>query len=194
MRDPPRAAIVQGVVALDQSNLAWRLSVLEVPPMLGIWLDSICLAAAIGIHQRSTDKVAVRHRVCIRKRKWIFEYCLDGAPDLLQELLSHFWHGKATERGTYVDDLEALLQKSSRHVWKMMRNTLLGSRVGLVDVNTAHGAAELDRCCFAPAGVLRLATDGVVEDEDTNSSGTTSHRLSANGCCYANVFIYVSVF
>lgn len=97
------------------------------------------------------------------------------------------------EKVAYVDDLEALLQKVSRLVWKMMRNTLLGSRVGLIDVNTAHWAAELNRCCFAPTGVLRLATDGVVEDENTNSSGTTSHGLSANGLCHANVSMCVRI-
>ena len=49
-----------------------------------------------------------------------------------------------------------------------MRNTLLGSRIGLVNVDATDGTTELGS---HGADVTGLTTDGVVKDEDADRSG-----------------------
>lgn len=75
---------------------------------------------------------------------------------------------------TYIDDLEPLLQQRLGLVREVVRHAADGGRVGLVDVHALDRAAEgLDGT--AVSGVLGLAADGVVEDEDAGGSG-------AGGC------------
>jgi hypothetical protein len=50
--------------------------------MIWIRLDSVRLARAVRIDQRSGNKVAVRHGMGICKGERISEDGLDGAPDL----------------------------------------------------------------------------------------------------------------
>ena len=70
-----------------------------------------------------------------------------------------------------------------------MRDALLGSRVRLVNVHAADWTAELSGC---GKGVGIFATDGVVEDEDADRSGTAYrvqflfHKLWGLSTTYAS--------
>jgi hypothetical protein len=84
MRNPSCTTIIQRIIALDKQRLIRPLSILEIPTMIWIWLDSVRLARAVRIDQRSGNKVAVRNGMSIRKGKRISENGLDWAPDLEQ--------------------------------------------------------------------------------------------------------------
>lgn len=84
MRNPSCTTIIQRIIALDKQRLIRPLGILEVPTMIWIWLDSVRLARAVRIDQRSGNKVTVRDGMGIRKGKRISEDGLDWAPDLEQ--------------------------------------------------------------------------------------------------------------
>jgi hypothetical protein len=84
MWNPPCATIIQRIVTLDKKRLIRPLSILEVPSMIRIWLNRVCLAFTVRINERSWNKVALWHGMGIRNGEWIFEDGLDGAPDLQQ--------------------------------------------------------------------------------------------------------------
>jgi hypothetical protein len=84
MRNPPRATIIDRIIALDKQRLIRPLRILKVPSMIRIRLDSVRLALAVRIDQRSGNKVAVRHGMGVRKGERISEDGLDGTPNLQQ--------------------------------------------------------------------------------------------------------------
>lgn len=84
MRDPPRAPIIERIVAFDEQRFIGLLRVLEVPPMVRIRLDGVRLALAVWVDQRCGDEVAVWHGVCVGNGERISEDGLDGTPDLQQ--------------------------------------------------------------------------------------------------------------
>jgi hypothetical protein len=140
------ASIVNGIKALDQSNFIRSLSILEEPFMCRIGLHSICFTFTVWINQCGADKVAVWDRVCGCNAEGIFVDCLDWTPD--------------------VDELEAAFCQFVCFLWKMMVYTILGRRVGLVDVYSANRAAKRSTAvCLSPR-VCTLAADGVVKDKD----------------------------
>lgn len=68
----------------------------------------------------------------------------------------------------YVDDLKPFLTKLLGFIWQMVRDPVLGRGIGLVNVDALHGTSK---CLLLLA--LRGTADGVVEDEDTDSSSPT---------------------
>jgi hypothetical protein len=69
---------------------------------------------------------------------------------------------------TYVNDLEALLEKLIGLIWEVVLHTVLGGTVGLVDVDSFPWAAELDGPITDVGGG---AADCVVKDENPSCSG-----------------------
>jgi len=142
MRNPPRATIINRIVALDKKGLVRSLCVLEVPPMAWIRLDGVRLAFAVGIDQRGGDEVAVRHGVGVCESERISEDGLDGTPD--------------------VDDLKTLAQKLVCLIREVVPDTVLRGSIGLVDVNSFSRPAELGGSI---AEICRCTADGMIEDE-----------------------------
>jgi hypothetical protein len=76
-------------------------------------------------------------------------------------------YGERDKEWTYVDDLKALLEKLVGLIWEVVLDTVLGCTVGLVDVNSFPGTAEL----YGPvADIGGCAADCVVEDEYSSCS------------------------
>ena len=113
MRYPPRPTIKLTIKALDQGHLIRPLPILEVPPMLLIWPDSVRLALTVGIDELDSHQVAVWDRVCVCDRERVTEDPLDGAPD--------------------VDDLVAGIEELGL-VWEVVSDAVLGCFVGLINV------------------------------------------------------------
>lgn len=84
MRNAPRAAVIDRVIALDEQRLVGPLRILEVPSVAWIRLDGERLALAVWVDQRSGDKVAFRHGVGVCEGERVSEDRLDGAPNLQQ--------------------------------------------------------------------------------------------------------------
>jgi hypothetical protein len=82
MRDSPRATVIDRIVTLDKHRLIRPLRVLEVPSMIRIRLDRVCLSLAIRVDQCSGDKVALGHGMGVRKRERVSEDGLNGTPNL----------------------------------------------------------------------------------------------------------------
>jgi len=96
MRDPPRAPIINGIVTLDEQRLVGPLRVLEIPLVVGVGLDGVGLALAVGVDQLGGDEIGVGYGVSVGQGEGVSEDGFDGAPD--------------------IDDLEALLEELVRFV------------------------------------------------------------------------------
>ena len=72
-------------------------------------------------------------------------------------------------KASYVDDLKTLAEESICLIRKMVRDTLLGRRVRLVNVHPADRTAELGLGGVS-AIILFSASDCVVEDQNANGS------------------------
>jgi len=84
MRNPPRAAVINGIITLNKQRLIRSLRILKVPPMSRIWLDGVRLAFAVRVDQCSGDEVTVGHGMGVCKGERISEDGFDGTPDLEQ--------------------------------------------------------------------------------------------------------------
>jgi hypothetical protein len=111
------AHVLVSLSASLNTYLVRPLAILIVPLVLRIRQNRVRLATSIRIYQSSAEQIAVwdRMRICHAKR--ILVDGLDWSP--------------------HVDDLESLLQKPFRLIGQMMKNTLLGGRVRLVDMHSA---------------------------------------------------------
>lgn len=105
----------------------------------------------MGVDEFDGDEVGVRDGVCVCDGERVFEDCLDGSPD--------------------VDDLVAAPEEGCGFGGEMVRDSVFGRRVGLVDVYALDGAAE-GGAGVCGAVVLWLTADGVVEDEDFGGAGS----------------------
>ena len=70
---------------------------------------------------------------------------------------------------TYVDDLEALLEKLVSFFWEVVLDATLGCTVRLIDVDSFAWATQ---CSGPVAGVFRSTADCMVEDEHTSGSSS----------------------
>lgn len=156
MRHPPRNLLLHRIKTLDQRNLARRLRILEKPFMTFVRLHRERLPPSIRIYQRGTDKVFVGHGMGRGDCEWIFVNRLDGTPDIY--------------------DLEAVFEEFWGFVGEVVRDAGDGGGVGLVYVDSPDRAAKLDT---RGALVLRLTTDGVVEDEDAVGSCSVVYIVRA---------------
>ena len=145
MRHPPRPPINLAIKTLDQHHLLGRLAIGVIPLVLLVRPDGQCLASAVWVDEGDGDEVGFRYRMRVRDGKGVFEDWLDGSPDI-DNLVAGF---------------EELVCFRGKVVW----DTALGGRVGLVDVHAVHGPAEGGG--GSGASVIGGTADGVVEDEDT---------------------------
>jgi hypothetical protein len=81
---------------------------------------------------------------------------------------------------SYVDDLEALLEKLIGFIRKVVLNTVLGGAIGLVDVNPACWAAEL---AGDIADIGGCAANCVVKDENARCSSAVEKKVSVRLMC-----------
>jgi hypothetical protein len=72
--------------------------------------------------------------------------------------------------GDLTDDLIAGGQQLLGLLGQVMGDSLLGSRIRLIDVYAIHWAAKADGCVCAL--VLRSTSNGMVEDENLRCSST----------------------
>lgn len=178
MRHPPRPPIRLTIKALNQRNLARTLLKQIMPLMTSRALltrpHSISLSSPMRIDQFNRYEFIIRDGIGGCDAQGVFQNRFDGSPD--------------------VDYLEAAFQKSGGFVGEVVGYAVRGGGVGLVDVHpldrTAAGlwdwncdgpiacgwwlGRSLGLCCGwdgLAAGVNRLATDGVVEDEDLGGAG-----------------------
>ncbi len=112
------------------------------------------LPLPIGIDELDGDELVVFYRAGFGDSKRVFQDRLDGAPD--------------------VDDLVAAAEESRCQLGQMVLYSLGACFVGLVDVDSLHGTAECPGVLLGgcETGVVGLAADGVVEDEDFGGAGT----------------------
>lgn len=122
--------------------------------MLRIWLDGVSLATPIRVDKCDSQKVGIRHGMCVRDTKGIFQDGLDRAP--------------------YVDDLETLLEQLFCFVREMVRDALLGGCVGLVDMYSTDWTTEL----YSGALVFGLSAGRVIEHKDARSPSTVETSQS----------------
>lgn len=71
---------------------------------------------------------------------------------------------------SYVDDLEPLAEKLVGFVRQVEGDSALGRGIRLVDVDAADRAPKLEFLRITL--IIRVAADGVVEDEDADGSGS----------------------
>lgn len=172
MRHPSRPSIHLAVKTLDQHYLLRRLPAQVMPPVIPVRSNRVRLPLAVGIDQRDGDQVGFGHGVGGADGQGVAGDGLDGPPD--------------------VDDLVASFQEGGGVSREVVRDAGLGGGVGLVDVDTVDGTAEVDGWfCWRrwvliivfvcsgerrglSAGVFFGAADRVVEDEDAACSGSDS--------------------
>jgi hypothetical protein len=70
---------------------------------------------------------------------------------------------------TYIDDLEAFLEKVIGLIWQMMLDAILRGLIGLVDMNSFSWPTELGG---SVSGISSCTTDCVIKNEDTSCSST----------------------
>lgn len=70
---------------------------------------------------------------------------------------------------TNIDNLESLLKKLIGLIGKVVFHTIPRCAIRLVNVYSANRSTEL---CSWSTGISWLTTDGVVKDEDPNSSSS----------------------
>lgn len=149
--DSSSAAIELGIKAFDKSHLVRSLAVEEVPLVFGVGADGVSLAVTVGVYEGDRDQVRVWDRVGIGDGQGVLEDLLDGPPD--------------------VDDLVAGFQQLVGLVGEMIRDTRLGCRVALINMDSIDGSAQIDGLARVSALVLVDTADGVVEDENPRCTG-----------------------
>ena len=144
--DSSSAAIELGIKAFDKSHLIGPLAVKEVPLVFWVGADGVSLAIAVGVYEGNGDEVRVWDRVCVGDGEWVLENLLNRPPD--------------------VDDLVARLKQSVSLIWQMVRDTRLGRRVALINMDSIDGPTQINSLVRVSALILVDTADGVVEDEN----------------------------
>lgn len=152
VRHPSRAPIRLAIKALNQQHLSRRLLKQIMPLVIRARLHRVCLSLTVRIDQLDGHQLVVRDGVRFCDAQGVFEDCLDGPPD--------------------VDDLVAAFEQRFSFIGQVVGHARAAGGVGLVDVDALDGAAEGDGLGGVGfASILRLAADGVVEDEDARCAG-----------------------
>jgi hypothetical protein len=115
------------------------LCVFEIPPVIRIRLDSVCLAFAVWVYQLRCNEIAVGHRMSVGEGQRVSQNCLNWAPDLqhvMVESVELFPWGRGFAIFTYINDLKSFLEKLIGFIGKVIFNTIFGGTIGLIDVNT----------------------------------------------------------
>lgn len=81
---------------------------------------------------------------------------------------------------TYVDDLEALLEKLVGFIGEVVPDTVHGGVIRLVDVDSACWAAEL---AGDVADISGCAANCVIEDENTGCSSAVVKKVCVRLLC-----------
>jgi hypothetical protein len=82
VRDTSSSSIVETVVALDQRHLVRSLSILEVPPVARVGLDTVRLTDTVRVYESGRDKVRVWNGVGVCHGQGVLVDCFDRPPDL----------------------------------------------------------------------------------------------------------------
>jgi hypothetical protein len=154
---PPRPSIQLAIIALNQHHLLRRLPILVIPRMLLIRSHAQRLTPSIRVDETDGYKVAFRNGAGVSYSEGVLVDGLDGTPD--------------------IDDLVAVGEKVFCLGGEMVRDSVAGGGIGLINMNTLHGATEVG----GVAGVDGGAADCVVEDEDAGGSSSEVSLVDRSG-------------